>query len=257
MIPFLVAAAVQLQAVPSVVLPIPPPTSSISAWTSLKIVPAEACEFGLFSEVNLSRLWAFKVGNPVPIRFGDVIDPDYVPDGGSPAGIAVYEKKNQWCLIHSGRMGWCWVLLRADELVGMNDPPLEDPSKAIYRAFEFPAESEGIESSTPDGWFTYTYLTIVNPKENEQLRVNANLKSKSLGLVKGEYLRILDRKGDWVKVQESLEIQMVPAGDDKVDYLKVKWNPRRIGWVRWKVPGPVPGSSIKFLRGRQYFGIID
>ena len=255
MLPLVHVAILQTQA--NVPAPLPPKLSS--AWTALKEVPNDAAEYALIPppDVNLSRLWAFKAGGPAPIRFGDISGLDCVPDGGAPPGIAVYERNNQWCLVHSSESGWYWVNLREEELKGVNESPFDDPSKVIYPALEYPKVTEQILATSPDGWITFSSLAIIYPLENEQLRSGPDLKLKAQGLVEGEYLRILERSGDWVRVQEPLKIEMVPAGGDKVDYPKIKWNPKRVGWIRWRIPGPVPGSSIKRLRGCANFGIID
>ncbi len=240
-------------------VPAPLPPKFTSAWTALKAVPEDAAEYALlpYPEANLLRLWAFNVNNPVPTRFGDISDLDVVPDGGSPPGIAVYARNDQWCLVHSSKSGWYWVLLREAELKDVNEPPYDNPSKVIYTALEFPKVTEDLLETDSNGWATFNSITIIHPLEDEQLRSGPDLKSKSLGRVEGEYLRILERSGDWVRVQEPSKIKMVPAGEDRVDYLKVRWNPKRTGWIRWRIPGPVPGSSIKRLRGTANFGIID
>jgi hypothetical protein len=152
------------------------------------------------------------------------------------------------------------VLVQANEASLRTDPDLEEAvANAFFVTWHGYQDGEGPKHPDPDpqGWTTYSEIETIEPIPGEKLHAEPSLKSKDMGSVKGEYLKILKFKGDWVFVQEPSEIDWLPVGEDHSDILKVRWNSKRQGWIRWQLPGPVPGSHRNRMRGKAYFGIID
>lgn len=58
-------------------------------------------------------------------------------------------------------------------------------------------------------------------------------------------VKVLESKGDWVRVRPSdwnCGTWGVDTYDDVIGRVLFKWHPSISGWVKWRVPGPVKGS---------------
>ena len=116
-----------------------------------------------------------------------------------------------------------------------------------------------IHNPDDDGYVTYHEIERIKPCRGEILREQPSEGSKSLGPVKGEYLQLISFSGDWVKVIEPLDISELPniVEGESCPLLRIRWNQNRTGWIRWRIPGPIPGTFHVLLRGREYFGYYD
>jgi len=145
----------------------------------------------------------------------------------------------------------------------------------LFRCWNYPLDDHVPTHPAPDakGWTTYTEIEQIQPLPDEELRSGPSLESSSLGPLGSPIgnkreagapvemvpLKLLKFRGDWVQVQEALEVGRDQAGMDEehIPLLKVRWNAGRQGWIRWRVPGPIPSSWAIRLRGKAEFGIID
>ena len=240
-------------------MPSPPPNSAIKDWLELKTVPSDLAIGHINNyDYDLRNLWLWRINDRRLDKFENRRDVDFdiwstaIPDGW----IAVYKTVGQWCLIHSEHDGWLWVLARKDEAVGSEyerNPLYSDLWK------EIPRQRPQVKISVPEGYTTYREIDTIKPCEGELLREGPNTSSMSLGPVKGEYLNLLTFSGEWVQVMEPKNIEWVPnmVQDEPRPLLRIRWNPKRTGWIRWRIPGPIPGTFHVLLRGTAYFGDYD
>ena len=164
--------------------------------------------------------------------------------------------KDVWCLIHSEHDGWIWVLARKDDAIGSEyerNPLYSDLWKETPRLRQNPPKTDA------EGYVTYREIDTIQPCKGEFLRQRPDASSISLGPVKGEYLQLISFSGDWVQVIEPENIKWLPnmVQDEPHPLLRVRWNPKRTGWIRWRIPGPIPGTFHVLLRGTAYFGYYD
>ncbi len=247
---------------PETIAPIPPlPPKSVSdPWVNSKDIYPDSALFGLDSLIDLRALIAYPVTEGSPTIFENLADLDYLPSTAfTDSPIAIYENHEDWMLIHS-KTGWFWLLCRHQELMkGRN----YDPKSGILVRWENPIETtdqtvtdSNLESK---GWVVYSRIRKLEPIADELLHVEPSVHSKHMGRVKHGLLRTLEFRGDWVKVQEPSEFGDVEQEKDReeIPLLKVRWNPSRIGWVRWKVPSSVPNRPRMLFRGSSEYGIID
>jgi len=242
----------------------PPPASTCKAWLELQEVSPDLAQWGFGDDLGTySRFHAYpvKAGEPTAVvnqtRFDTLPEPD-----NSCASIAVYYVQNDWLLVHSD-LGWYWIYCPLDRLIKL-DPSTYKSSALSKWPFGSKPETEffkGSQTNGPDddGYVTYREIDTIKPCKGEILRESPNPTSNSLGPVKGEYLQLVSFSGDWVKIIEPKNILWLPhtvEGESR-PILRVRWNQNRIGWIRWRVPGPIPGTFHVLLRGRAYFGYYD
>lgn len=260
----LVFVPLQLQAQTSEDNKFPPKLFYAKPWNSLKNIPPD-CAIKQIDIITfqIGTLIAVPVTGGPQVRMCGIQDLDYVPsawwDG---SGIAVYKTHGDWALIHSKKSGWYWTFLDPKELERTNPNPDFSPSHVLSEGLSsleklFNTKDIDRFSTNADGYRIYSQIRKIEISPGEQLRIEPNSKSKSKGYVNGEYFNILAFKDDWIQIQEALDLEMIPSADDHNDLLKVRWNPARTGWVRWRIKGPVPGSFRILLRGIEYFGVID
>lgn len=237
--------------------PAPPPNSSIREWLELKNVPNDLAIGSLDGYNNdLSQLWIWIVDLAKFQRFGADLELDVIPpDQLSYGFIAVFYKNGPWLLTHSRSKGWVWVLLRENELGSQSiiEQTYEDHWYSLKEIEQTKHKPDA------DGFVTYHDIYILEPFPGELLREAPSLDSKSYGPVKRKYLQLLSFNGEWVKVIESESISWLPnkvEGED-CPLLRIKWNSNRTGWIRWKIPGPIPGSFQVLFRGTESFGYYD
>lgn len=242
----------------------PPPASACKAWLELQEVSPDLAQWGFGDDLGTySQFHAYpiKAGEPTAIvnqtRFDTLPEP-----GNSCAAIAVYYIQNDWLLVHSDR-GWYWIYCPLDRLIE-SDPSTYKKSALYKWPFGSKPEAEffkGSQTSGPDddGYVTYREIETIKPCKGEILRESPNSTSNSLGPVKGEYLQLVSINGDWVKVIEPKSVLWLPntvEGESR-PILRVLWNQNRVGWIRWRIPGPIPGTFHVLLKGRAYFGYYD
>jgi len=212
---------------------------------------------------QVGTLIAAPVSGGRQVHLGEIRDLDYVPSAWwDSSGIAVYKKHGDWVLVHSKTSGWYWAFLDPKELKKTNQDPEFSPSQVLSEgldSLDYTLKDNDLDKFSTDkqGYRIYSQIRTIEIPLNEPLRSKPNTQSQSLGHIEAEYCNILGFDGDWVQIQEPLELEMIPGGDDHNDLLKVKWDPARTGWVRWRIKGPVPGSYRIFLRGITFFGVID
>lgn len=242
----------------------PPPSSACRAWLELQEVAPDLAQWGFGDDLGTySQFHAYpiKAGQPTAIvnqtRFDTLPEP-----GNSCAAIAVYQVQNDWLLVHSDN-GWYWIYCPLDRLIKFD--PSTYKRSALYKwPFGSKPETEFFKGSQPnepdlDGYVTYREIETIKPCKGELLRESPNLTSPSLGPVKGEYINLVSFSGDWVKVIEPKSILWQPhtvEGESR-PILRVRWDQDRVGWIRWRIPGPIPGTFHVLLRGRAYFGYYD
>lgn len=237
-----------------------PDASICKPWVELKVVSPDLAQFGVFDDLgNYSKLNAFPTKGGRSIPLSQLEDIDRLPEWhSSTAGFAVYLVKGDWFLLHA-KSGWYWLYCPINSLEEQ-DPANFNRNQIIdWQARPKDALDYNYDPNfhKPDGWFEYHQIMRIQPIRNERLRSTPSLDGKDLGPVIGEFLRFLDFNGDWVKVQEPIKIRWVPTATDHSDALQVRWNLNRVGWIRWRVPGPIPGTYHQLFRGRAHYGIID
>jgi hypothetical protein len=240
-------------------IPSPPSNSTIKEWLDLRVVPSDLAIGSLNNyDYDLKNLWIWRINAKHLDKFENRRDVDFniwctaIPDGW----VAVYKTIDQWCLIHSERDGWIWVLVRKDEAIGSEyerNPLYSDLWK------EIPHLRQNHSKTDSDGFVTYREIDTIEPCKGEILRAQPDASSISLGPVRGEYLQLISFSGDWVQVVEPMSTQWLPnmVQDEPRPLLRVRWNSKRTGWIRWRIPGPIPGTFHVLLRGTAYFGDYD
>ncbi len=242
--------------------PLVPPTASVKAWLRLKTVPDDAADFGLsdFPD-NISGLLAFPVEGGKPKAFGTLGELNRVPRPEPySSGVAVYATSESWALIHERSGSWFWVMIPEPKGSDGTQSDVEQPPSITIFTTENPyrdGEEPSHPTPDPDGWVIYKEIDLIEPLPGELLRVAPNLNAKKLGPVEPGYLKMIRFKGDWVLVQEPADEDTIPLEGDRSSLLKIRWSEKRKGWIRWRIPGPVPGSHQNRMRGKEQFGIID
>jgi len=242
-----------------------PPIEVAQPWLQLSEVDADLAQGRIRTmDRDLSRVWYWPIKDQRPIRLGScrVADYGYPWTGLDRPGwslrrddesIAVFLKFNAWCLVHSKSEGWAWLLLRDEELPG-------GVQKARWSFYDEPWRDAHIRvrnphpRTEPDGSTLYGPIDKIQPLEGEILRDQPNEKGKELGPVSGKFFKMTDIFEDWVRVQEAMQASYIESTPTRSGYLKVFWNPDRSGWIRWRVPGPVPGSYHIRFRGLESYG---
>jgi|GEM_PF-919186 len=255
-------------------VPTPPSNSLIQPWLDLKEVPTDLA----IGKINISlgslpNVWLWAINSDKPERFGDrfpmrvgshrSFDPTIkIPSGfdcpgwiteWETEGLAVYAKYGPWHLIHSYDEGWCWLLLRDEELSINEDyrwSVYEEPWRNVFSRIQNPHPKVDSE-----GFISYYSIDTIQPMPSEILREQPNDQSKSLGPVTGKYFKMISFRENWVQIQETETSCLTePKDANGPVVLKVRWNPNRIGWIRWQVPGPIPGTFQIRLRGLLHCG---
>lgn len=242
-----------------------PPAEISQPWLQLTDVDTDLAPGRIRTmDRDLSRIWYWPIKDERPIRLGSrrVADYGYPWTGFDRPGwsirrddesIAVFAKFNAWCLVHSKFEGWAWLLLRDEELPG-------GVQKARWSFYDESWRDALIRiknphpRTEPDGSSLYGPIDKIQPFEGEILRDQPNEKGKDLGLVSGKFFKMTDINEDWVKVQEATQTAYIESTPNRSGCLKVLWNPNRSGWIRWRVPGPVPGSFHIRFRGLESYG---
>lgn len=248
--------------------PLPPKSLASEPWLAVADPPLDCAEFKLEVEAfKPDYCWLWKPGTTeaVPLRSQNFLRMSLwaVPADGA---VAVYSARDGWFLARVEQSSeWAWIQVP--------DPWRNDnPGKAgglLVKAWDYPLDDHVPTHPKPDrkGWTTYNEIEAIVPSSGEDLRTDPNpeatsqgplrlLEAPTLGL---RPLKMIKFKGDWVQVEEPLEIteDRSAVGPECIPLLKVRWNPDRVGWIRWRIPGPLPGSWSVRLRGTMHFGIID
>lgn len=237
----------------------PPSSSSCKAWLEVQEVSPDLAQWGFGDDLGTySQFRAYPVRGGKPTTVSKLGRIDTLPEpANSCAPIAVYLIQDDWLLVHSD-LGWYWIYCPLNRLAEMDSGNFRKDALSKWEC-KPKLETEYVYDPPrkPDDWIEYHGIARIKPVNGERLRSAPGLDSKDSGPVQTGYLRFLEFNGDWVKVQESLEIGWIPSAPDHSDILKVRWNPKRIGWIRWRIPGPIPGTFHQLFRGGERFGIID
>lgn len=256
----------------------PPPIALIKPWLELKEIPTDlaiGCLWDSCAIFDDVLLWP--VTSDKPVKFGKFRHPsgsqDRSEDGALrganffdyPAwnnaaptrSIAVYVKMGPWCLVHDTSEGWLWLLLRGYEPIEHCGNPwsvYDEPWRSALIRIQNP---HPIENS--NGITNYVSIDKIEPMPNEILRDAPSLTAKEFGFVNGKFFKMTSIVGDWVQVQEasSVAFGLTLDGNNSNGGLQIRWNPKRIGWIRWRVPGPIPGSYHVRLRGIEHYTYSD
>lgn len=245
--------------------PNPPPSSIAQPWIELEEVDSDLAIGRIkFTEESFKNIWIWPVQADKPTKFGNRRPSQYgYPGGGFDRpnwslgyegdSIGVYARHGEWYLIHSKSEGWIWFLLRDEELLG----GLEKDRWSFYDEC-WRNELVRIQNPHPrkeaDGTSLYVSIDKIQPMPGEILRDRPEEGGQDLGPVVGRFLKMTSISGDWVQVQEETQSSYNPSQPTKSGFLAISWNQKRIGWIRWRVPGPVPGSYHVRLRGLEHYG---
>jgi len=255
-------------------VPSPPSNSLIQPWLDLKEVPTDLAIGKINTSLgNFPNVWLWAVNSDKPSKFGQRFamgagdHRNYDPTIKAPSGfdrpewctewegscLAVYAIFGNWYLIHSYTEGWCWILLRDEELAISEDNRWSVYVESWRNVFGRTLNSHPKADS--DGFISYSSIDTIQPMPTEILRDQPNEQAKSLGLVTGKYFKMISFKEDWVQIQEAESASYAELGDSNGPVvLKIRWNSNRIGWIRWRVPGPTPGTFHIRLRGLVHCG---
>ncbi|NWJ40809.1 MAG: hypothetical protein HXX12_07540 [Geothrix sp.] len=203
------------------------------------------------------------------------------PGAGAESGdagmIAVYEKKGPWLLLkYKGR--FCWFDLRPyKERPDIRFTPIEEwfdeirhyspNAKTNGWSFEGlvlqvdPRLSQIHESPSEDAPSQHIPITLLgkckwkttslserpisNPKYTNVVREPIRIECA--------FIKVLQRKGEWLKVSLSTNPTWevgVPAGGDVTagSGLLVHWDPKAVGWIRWRTTTRVMITSRSFSK---------
>jgi hypothetical protein len=72
----------------------------------------------------------------------------------------------------------------------------------------------------------------------------------------GSWVLVLEQRNDWVRVRLPKSELKIPGNEEETYTLKIDWDIKREGWIRWCRPGPVKGSKETLLR-YVAFGFYD
>jgi hypothetical protein len=263
---------------PSSEPPAPPPVLTTDPWLKVPDPPLDCAPLALNTDCfKPGTWWVWKVGakasQPLEVPQQLKMSIWAVPADGL---IAVFSTRHGWSLARTESVHpeWVWVHVPDPTEEDTNGNPTPQGG-CLLKCWDYPLDAHLPRHPAPDakGWTTYTEIEQIQPVPGEELRSGPSLDSSSYGPLRSPTgnksevgspvelgpLKLLKFRGDWVEVEEALETEGDQAGLDEehIPLLKVRWNANRRGWIRWRVPGPIPGTWSIRLRAKAEFGIID
>lgn len=238
-----------------------PPKALIESWVKFGKPPSDYASAALDGlEHDLSKLWSWNlIDQKAKPATGRYLNPEW--GYGSTAWVAVFKTVGPWLLVFEEQEGWTWILLRESDCERLGWTGSNGDRSPLFSILQGPHGLWKPKHPLPekDGWVTYRTIDCICPVEGEVLRVTPSLNAKSIGPTKGSYFRLIKFQGDWVQVQEASAVRENQLGlpDDHMPMLQIRWDEKRTGWIRWRVPTKIPGVWSNRLRGKAEFGIID
>lgn len=275
--------------------PMPATTPAGQSWLSVKSDPDADGAIGYLDMGGYGDSYACDValaknGHELKVEASDLVQAPFVPmlaEGDMPAP-AVFAIEGDRALV-STKLGWAWLQvgksLRAvsyeqclDGLIAeMNSDKSKHPMQDGWSLHDGwllnlepqslskdPSESSPLlEASIPDH-FTHWNATWQglqegkNPAENPSLTVS-QLKMTGEEKSDGSVVMPLRRQGDWLQVMLPAHGRPIYVTDTEAEGfpgLLVTWDPQSTGWVRWRKPARLPGTS-RLQFSASYWGYAD
>lgn len=158
--------------------------------------------------------------------------------------VAVYARSARGDLVYDhAHHRWAWVQVNSD-FESVQSHFVEDV--VCLR-------DQAIKDGIPIGWDEGETGMSLNRGPSPLYRGDGGprLDQQVASLPMGTELWAVSVQGDFLLVAPGEARGRVSGGGGETeDHLKVRWHPDRMGWIRWREDGPVPGSKRVLIRGR-------
>jgi hypothetical protein len=162
--------------------------------------------------------------------------------------VSVYAIKDDKLLVWGSKYRWGWINFDPEkmEFYASKEPNwnsmLSSASDICSSSIQAPNEAGPLRSSPDD------HGRILFNLNRKPWRRYTDHRTYNDYLPEGTWVRVLEQRGDWVRVRLPKSELKIPGKEEETYTLKIEWDSQREGWIRWCRPGPVKGSKETLLR---------